>query len=120
VLVVVIAVRGVPASVVNVVDVIAVRNGDVTAALAVYVVMPLVCRVAAGGFAFVVVIAVAPVQMAVVRVVDVVTVRHRHMPAALTVGMAMIDVFEVICRCHTSSWQLDESQPRSTGTYQTP
>jgi hypothetical protein len=100
VLVVVIVVRGVPASVVNVVDVIAVRNGDVTAAITVCVVMPLVYRVAAGGFAFVVVIAVAPVKVTVVRIVDVVTVRHRDMPAAVTVGMVMIDVFVVGGRCH--------------------
>lgn len=92
----------VPASVVDVVDVIAMRNGHVTAPLAVHVVMPLVYQVPVGGFAFVEVIVVPPVQMALVHIVDVVTVRDRDVPAPLTVRVVMPDMLSVSYSVHIS------------------
>lgn len=108
VFVVMIAVLGMPAPVVNVVDMIAVRNCNMTAAVAVSVVMPLMYCVAAVGVALVIVIVVAPVKMTVMRVVNVVTMWHCHMSAAVPMGMGVIDVF-VVGGCHCSSWQLIES-----------
>ncbi|EPQ45555.1 hypothetical protein MMSP_1316 [Mycobacterium sp. 012931] len=72
----------------DVVDVIAVGNGDVAAAIAVSVIVPVMHAVAVAGFTFVKVIAVAPVQMTVVQIVDVITMRNRDMSA--TVAMRMV------------------------------
>lgn len=107
VFVVMIAVLGVPAPVVNVVDMIAVRNRNMTAAFAVSVVMPLVyCVSAVRRIALVIVIVVAPVKMSVMRVVNVVTMWHRHMSTAVPMGMGVIDVF-VVGGCHCSSLAAD-------------
>jgi hypothetical protein len=81
VLVPVTAVRRVPVPVVDVVDVVTVRNGDVAAALAVLVGVTVVLRVAAGLTRFGMPFA-RPVQMALVRVVDVIAVRHCDVAAA--------------------------------------
>jgi hypothetical protein len=89
VFVVVIVVGCVPASIVDVVDVIAVRNSHMTASLPVSVVVRLMCRVAAASFAFVKVIAMPSVKMTVVHIVDVITVRDRDMPAPVTMRMIM-------------------------------
>lgn len=79
-------VRGVPVSVVDVVDVVAVCHGRVATAFAVLVLVPLVGGVPAG-LALVPVSGVLPVQVAVVRVVHVIAVRHLHMTAGGAVGV---------------------------------
>lgn len=71
-------------AVVDVVHVVSVGNGHVTAALAVRVIVTGVLAVRAG-FALVRVPLVLAVQVAVVHVVDVTVVRDRHVTAALTV-----------------------------------
>lgn len=98
--VVVIVVNRVPASVVNVVDVIAVRDGHMTTSLAVNVVVPLVNHVAAIGFTFVEVIVMRSVKMTIVDVVDVIAVRDRDMPASGAVSMVMADVLMVNRSAH--------------------
>jgi hypothetical protein len=102
VLVVVVAVRGVSASIVDVVDVVPVRHGNMAAAVAVDVVVVLmhgvVCR-----FAFVVVTVVLSVQVAVVHVVDMVAVRDRDVAASFTVDVVVISVLAVRCGGHCFS-----------------
>lgn len=92
----------VPASVVHVIDVIAVRHRDVAATLAMNVVVALVHHMA-GRFTFVVVILVPPVQVSVVRVVDVIPVWDRDVAASFAVGMLMLGVLFVDRACHRSS-----------------
>jgi len=79
-------VGGVAVAVVHVVDVVLVRYGDVAAALAVLVVVPLMGAVA-GARTFVDVGLVGLVEVAVVRVVGVVAVRDGDVAAALAVGV---------------------------------
>lgn len=93
-------VGGMPASVMDVVDVIAVGNGDVAAAIAVSVIVPVMHTVAVGGFTFVKVIAVAPVQMTVVQIVDVITMRNRDMSATVAMRMVVPRVLPVRYRVH--------------------
>ncbi|MCP2320499.1 hypothetical protein APR12_005881 [Nocardia amikacinitolerans] len=95
---VVVAVVGrVAVAVVDVVDVVAMGDGDVAAALTVLVV---VCGAlgVAGGLAFVEVAFVGAVQVAVVDVVDVVAVRDGDMAAALAVDvLPVVGVLDVCC-----------------------
>jgi hypothetical protein len=98
----VLAVRGVPASVVHVVDMIPVRHGHMTATVTVDVVVMFVHRVA-GRFAFVVVTVVLSVQVAVVHVVDMVAVRDRDVAASFAVDVVVISVLAVSCSGHCSS-----------------
>jgi hypothetical protein len=99
VLVVVVAVRGVPAPVVHVVDVIAVRHGHMTTSLTVNVAVVLMYGVAVG-FAFVVVIVVPPMKVPVVDVVDVVAVGDCDVAASLAVHVVVVNVFAVSCGGH--------------------
>ena len=85
---------GVPVAVVDVVDVVPVQHGLVSAALAVLVVVALVGDVRAR-LALVVVAVVRGVQMAVVCVVDVVAVRYRLVSAVRAVGVVVGRVFLV-------------------------
>ena len=101
-LVVVLAVRRVPASVVHVVDMIPVRDGDMAAPLTVDMLMLLVHRVP-GPLAFVVVVPVLPMKVAVVREVDVVPVGNGDMAASFAVHMIMFDVGGVGCAGHCIS-----------------
>jgi hypothetical protein len=94
VFVVVLAVSRVPASVVHVVDMIPVRDGDMAAPLTVDVLMLLVHRVACW-LAFVVVIPVLSMEVAFVREVDVVPVGNGDMAASFAVHMIMFDVGRV-------------------------
>jgi hypothetical protein len=105
VLVVVVAVNCVPASIVDVVDVITVRDGHVAAAFAVHMVVTLVHTVFAGLLAFVVMIVVRSMQMAVMHVVDVITVWNRDVPAPVAMDMVVADMFGV-CGGHFSSQPL--------------
>jgi hypothetical protein len=99
VLVVVVAVSGVPAPVVHVVDVIPVRDRNMATSLAVHMVMSLMYRVA-GWYAFVVVIFVRSMKVTVVHVVDVIPVRNRDVTASFAVHMIVIEVLVVNCVRH--------------------
>ncbi|XVQ06763.1 hypothetical protein ACQP1W_29430 [Spirillospora sp. CA-255316] len=81
----------------QVVDVVVVWHGDVTASRPVLMFMGLVHRVT-GHDALVNVIFVDPMDVAVVEVVDMVVVRERHMPAALAVNMRVVGVRDVFRR----------------------
>jgi hypothetical protein len=94
VFVVVTLVGGVTTAVVDVVDVVAMRDRDMAATLAVHVIMPRVGNVLAG-LALVVVAVVSLVQVSVVDVVDVVAVRDGDMPTSLAVGVFVSDVLGV-------------------------
>jgi hypothetical protein len=99
VLVVVIAVRSVSAAIVDVVDMITVRDRDMPAALAVSVAMALMHGMFAGPLAFVVVTVVRSMKMTVVHIVDVITVGDRNMPAPFAMDMVMADMF-AMCGGH--------------------
>jgi hypothetical protein len=99
VLVVVVAVRSVPAPVVHVVDMVPVRHSDMTASFAVDVVVILMHGVS-GRFAFVVVIVVLSMKVTLVHVVDMVPMRDRDMTASFAVDVVMINVFAVSCAGH--------------------
>ncbi|SQI00070.1 Uncharacterised protein [Corynebacterium minutissimum] len=81
-------VSGVAVAIVQVVDVIAVRNGDVAAALAVLVIVILV-NVVLGRLALIPVALVLAVDVAIVNVVDVIAVRESDVAAAFTVGVGV-------------------------------
>jgi hypothetical protein len=100
VLVVVLAVSRVPAAIVDVVSVIAVRDRHVAAALAVHMAVVLVHRVLRRGLTFVVVTVVPSMQVTVVHVVDVVAVRDRDMSAAVPVDVVMAGVLLVSSVAH--------------------
>jgi len=102
VLVIVLAVQGVPAPVVHVVDMVPVWHGDMTAAVTVDVVVILMHGVARR-FAFVVVTVVLSVQVTVVHVVDMIAVRDRDVAASFAVGMVVINVLAVGCGRHCFS-----------------
>ncbi|MBV9350247.1 MAG: hypothetical protein JOZ23_01740 [Mycobacterium sp.] len=99
VLVVVFAVSRVSAPLVQIVDMIPVRDGHMSAAVTVDMVMVLMHRVA-GRFAFVVVIVMPSMKVTVVHIVHMVTVRDRDVPAAFTVDVIMIAVLAVSCTGH--------------------
>ncbi|GHH37870.1 hypothetical protein GCM10017790_82900 [Amycolatopsis oliviviridis] len=87
-------VGGVAVPVVDVVDVVSVRDRDVAAAVAVGV-LGVFVRYVVGGVAFVPVAVVLTVQVSIVDVVDVVSVWNRDVAAAVTVGMGVCLVFGV-------------------------
>jgi hypothetical protein len=87
-------VLGVAMTVMNVVHVVAVRHGGVSAVRAVLVAVRLVSHVSAR-LALVPVARVLAVQVSVVRVVDVVAVRHFGVPAGRAVGVFVGCVFLV-------------------------
>jgi hypothetical protein len=100
-------VRGVAVPVVHVVDVAAVGNGHVPAALAVGVGVPAALGVP-GGFALVVVVLVRPMQMAPVGVVDVVAVREGDVPASGGVAVLGGGVMRGVRGCGShgfASWE---------------
>jgi hypothetical protein len=103
VLVVVLAVSGVPAPIVNVVDVIAMRDGHMPAPVAVSMVVSLVHGVLAGGLAFVVVIVVRSMQMSVVHIIDVTVVRNRDMATPFAVDVVVVEMLVVRCSSHRFS-----------------
>jgi hypothetical protein len=102
VLVVVLAVRSVPAPVMHVVNMVPVRHGHMTTAVTVDVVMIFMHGVA-GRFAFVVVTVVPSMEVTVVHVVDMVAVRDRDVAASVTVDVVVINVFAVSCGGHCFS-----------------
>lgn len=78
-------------AIVQVVDMIAVRNGDVAAALAVLVIVVLV-NVVLRRFALVPVALVLAVDVAIVNVVGVISVLECDVAAAFTVGVGVLFV----------------------------
>jgi hypothetical protein len=84
-------VGGVPVTVVHVVGVILVRDGDVAAAGRMLVLVAPVLGVA-GRLALVRVVFVHAVKVAVVGVVGVLLVRDGYVPAALAVGVSVAGV----------------------------
>lgn len=93
------AVDGVPAPVVHIVDMVAVWNRDMTTPLAVDMRMVAV-HLVSGTFTFVEVIPVPPVEVTVVHEVDVIAVRDRDVAASLAVDMIVSGVLVVDCACH--------------------
>ncbi len=112
-LVVVVAVRSVPAPVVHVVDMVPVRHGYMTTALTVDVVVILVHGVA-GRLAFVVVIVVPSMKVTLVHVVDMVPMRDRDMTASFAVDVVMINMFAVSCAGHRFSPPFDRISTRKS------
>lgn len=86
---------GVPVPIVDVVDVIAVRDGNVSAVRAVGVVVPVVNAVF-GRLAVVEMPIVRPVQMSVVDVVDVIAMRDGDVPAPVGVRVVVAEMFAVV------------------------
>jgi hypothetical protein len=105
VFVVVALMGGVTTTVMDVVHVVAVRDGDMPTPLGMHMVMPLMNAVLAD-LTFVVVAIVGFVQVSIVDIVDMVAVRDGDMPTPLTMGVVMANVL-FVRRCH-----LDPS-PRS-------
>jgi hypothetical protein len=100
VLVVVVAVSCVSAAVVDVVDVIGMRDRHVSTAIAVNMAVLGMHLMRTGRLAFVVVIVVPSMQVTVVQIVDVITVRDGNMSATFAVDVRVIDVFVVNCLGH--------------------
>ena len=113
--VVVLAVSCVPASVVHVVDVIPMRDGDMATPLTVDVLMLLVRRVA-GLLAFVVVIPVLTMKVAVVHEVDMIPVGDGDMAASFAVRVIVFGVRGVRCAGHCISRR---TEFRFTGFWRT-
>ncbi|WP_211369805.1 hypothetical protein [Nonomuraea turkmeniaca] len=87
-------VRGVTVSVVDVVDMVVVRNGHVPAFRTVLVVMALMRGVRLG-LALVHVIVMDAVQATVVDIVDMIVVRDGHVPAAGSMLVSVVGVLAV-------------------------
>jgi hypothetical protein len=98
-------VGGVPVTVVHVVGVILVRDGDVAAVGRVLVLVAPVLGVV-GGLALVRVIFVHAVQVAVVGVVGVIAVRDFGVAAAGAVDMLVFGVLVMRCGHRTSSFPI--------------
>jgi hypothetical protein len=106
----------VPMPVMNVVGVVAMRDRDVTALLAVLMGVALMRHMAALR-AFVGVVAMDPVKMPVMRVVGVVAMRDRDVTTALTVGMLMTWVSGVQSRIRHRTGPSCRQPHLSSGTY---
>jgi hypothetical protein len=115
VFVVVLAVSRVAASVVHVVDMIPMRDGDMAAPLTVDVLMLLV-RGMAGWLAFVVVIPVLTMKVAVVHEVDVIPVGDGDMAASFAVRVIVFGVRGVGCAGH---WISRRNGSSLTGCWRT-
>ncbi len=102
VFVVVAVVGGVAVAVVDVVDMVTVRDGHMAAAFTVHMVVAVVFGMP-GGFAFVVVAGMLAVEVAVVDVIHMVAVRYRDMPAVRSVSVIVFGVLSM-CRCHGCSF----------------
>lgn len=78
----------VPTSIVDVVNVIAVGDGNMAAAVAVNVVMMLMNNMT-GRLTFVVMAAVLPMNMTIVQIIDVAVVRYRYVAASISMHVVM-------------------------------
>jgi hypothetical protein len=108
------AVNGVPAPVMHVVDVVPVWDRHMATSFTVNMVMRLMHGVA-GWFAFVVVIPVLSMEMAVVHVVDMIPVWDRDVTASFAVHMSMFEVLVVDCGSHGSSLPVPVFDSLATG-----
>lgn len=99
------------AAVVDVVDVVAVRDRHVATAIAMNMVVLRMRFMRAGGLAFVVVIIVPSMKVTVVQIVDVITMRDGNMSAAFAVDVRVIDVFVVNCLGHRFHRRLNPVAP---------
>jgi hypothetical protein len=115
VVVVVASVLGVPVPVVQVVDVVIVRDRDVPASLAVPVSVTGVLDMP-GWHALVGVTFVGPVQVPVVDVIGMAVVRDGDVPAALAVDMLMAGVLGMRLRAHEMVSLSAEQRPRCPPT----
>ena len=106
-----VAVGGVAMAVVDVVGVVVVGDGFVTAALTMGVGMFAVGDVGVM-LAFIPVIVVGVVDVAVVEVVGMVAVLHGNVPAALTMGVRMLGVGVVGNVSHVRCSSVDGSRTR--------
>ena len=97
-------VGGVAVPVVDVVDVVAVGDGDMSTAFPVGVIVSRVLGVTLGG-ALVEMPLMGSVKVPVVDVVDMVAVGDGDMPAAVTVDMGVVGVLEVSSAHGCSSWE---------------
>src|SRR5580692_7961453 len=89
---------------VEVVDVIVVRDGDVSAAIPVGVIVSRVLGVVLDG-ALVEVPVVCRMKVPVMDIVDVVAVRDRDMPAAIAVHVGVAGMLDVWGGHDCSSWE---------------
>ena len=94
------AVSRVPTTIVDVVDVVAVRDRDMPAALAVGVAVALMDHVPRRGLTFVVVTVMLSMKVTVMYIVDVTAVRDRDMPAAFPMDVIMARVLRVCSGAH--------------------
>jgi hypothetical protein len=113
-LVVVLAVSGVPAPVVHVVDVTPVWDRNMATSFTVHMAMRLMHRVA-GWFAFVVVIPVLSMNVTVVHVVDMIPVWDRDVAASFAVHMIVFEVLVVDCARHRFSPPVPDFDSLATG-----
>ncbi len=97
-----VTVSGMSTAIVDVVDMAAMRDRHVAAAIAVDMVVVRMNLVLARGLAFVVVIVVPSMKVTVVQIIDVVAVRDCNMSAAFAVDVRVVDVFFVDCLGHCS------------------
>ena len=97
-----VTVSGVSTAIMDVVDMVAMRDRHMPAPVAVDVGVVRVNLVLAGRLAFVVVIVMPSMKVTVVQIIDVVTVRYCNMSAALAVDVRVISVFFVDCLGHCS------------------
>jgi hypothetical protein len=115
VFVVVALMGGVTTTVMDVVHVVAVRDGDMPTPLGMHVVMPLMNAVLAD-LTFVVVAIVGFVQVSFVDIVDMVAVRDGDMPTPLTMGVVMANVL-FVRRCHLGPSSRSRRESRFSSRY---
>jgi hypothetical protein len=94
VFVVVALMGGVTTTVVDVVHMVTMRDGNMTAPLAVHVVMPVMNAVLVS-LALVVVAVMGPVQVSIVDIVDMFAVRHGDVSTPLTMGVLVSNMLVV-------------------------
>lgn len=92
-------VSGVPAAVVHVVDMIPMRDRDVTTPFAVPMVVRLVHRVA-GWLTFVVVVLVLTMDMTVMHIVDMIPMRDRDVTTPLAMHVIVLRMLVMQCAGH--------------------
>jgi hypothetical protein len=115
VFVVVALMGGVTTTVMDVVHVVAVRDGDMPTPLGMHVVMPLMNAVLAD-LTLVVVAIVGFVQVSIVDIVDMVAVRDGDMPTPLTMGVVMANVL-FVRRCHLGPSSRSRRDSRFSSRY---
>lgn len=108
------AVSRVPTTIVDVVDVVAVRDRDVPAALAVGVGVALMDHVPGRGLTFVVVTVMLSMKVTVMYIVDVIAVRDRDMPAAVPMDVIMARVLSVCFGAHGLHHPSDSLHPNAS------